>query len=111
MVLLRHSFLGRTLTLLLLLLAGLDIGAHGLFASDFAPIATSGVSASMGLDRSGARSPAVPDHCFCHSVFTTAVVPAPTAELAPTGALTIAPPPHAPASDPSPLDRPPRLTA
>lgn len=108
---LRHAALIRTFTLFLLLLVGFDLGAHGLFASDFTPMATSRSSISLGVEDSGADVQSAPDHCFCHGLSMGAVVPARTASLAPTGTLVINLSPHVPSSDPNPLDKPPQHTA
>lgn len=108
---LRHAALIRTFTLFLLLLVGFDLGAHGLFASDFTPMATSSSSISLGVEDSGASTHPAPDHCFCHGISMGAIVPAQTAGLAPTDTLVIALSPQVPPSDPTPLDRPPQLTA
>ncbi len=61
-----HSALIRGVTFLLLLWVGLDLGAHGLFASDFHPIPASAVSGGGATVEDGATSQS-PDHCFCHS--------------------------------------------
>jgi hypothetical protein len=106
----RHSALIRTLTLLLLLWVGIDLGAHGLFASDFTPVATTGSCIRLCQNDGGATAPVAPDHCFCHGIYVGAVVPTPTAGLAP-GTLVLARSPEVPPSDPHPLERPPQLTA
>jgi hypothetical protein len=108
---LRHDALIRTLTLLLLLWVGLDLGAHGLFASDFTPMATSGSSASLGVEDSGAGAHPAPDHCFCHGTSMGAVVPTPSAGLTPVGTVAVALSPQAPPGAPHPLDRPPQPAA
>ena len=107
----RHSVPLRTLALLVLLWVGLDIGAHGLFASDFHPIASNPSRLCVSQDESGAAECAQPDHCFCHGLSTAAMMPMPTAGLTQVGAPVPDPPPQAPHSDPHPLDRPPQLVA
>jgi hypothetical protein len=111
LVRLRHSALIRILTFVLLLWVALDVGAHGLFASDFAPIASSNTSLRLCLDDSGATAPVTPDHCFCHGISMGAVVPTPIAGLTPAGTLVLDLSCQVPGSDPHPLDRPPQLTA
>lgn len=108
---LRHAALIRTFTLFLLLLVGFDLGAHGLFASDFTPMATSSSSISLGVEDSGASTHPAPDHCFCHGTSMGAVVPAPSAGLTPVGTVAVYLSPQAPHGAPHPLDRPPQLTA
>ena len=107
----RHSALIRTLTVLSLLWVGFDIGAHGLLASDFKPIATSGSSTRPSLDESGRTAPVAPDHCFCHSLSIGAVLAAATAGLTPAGTLVLDLSPQVPRSNSHPLDRPPQPTA
>jgi hypothetical protein len=107
----RHSALIRALTLLSLLWVGFDLGAHGLFPSDFTPIVTSGSSIRLSLDHGGASAPVAPDHCFCHGTWMGAVVTTPTTGLTPAGTLVPALSPQMPTSEPHPLDRPPQLTA
>jgi hypothetical protein len=108
---LRHAALIRTFTLFLLLLVGFDLGAHGLFASDFTPMATSSSSISLGVEDSGASTHPAPDHCFCHGTSMGAVVPASSAGLTPVGTVAVDLSPQAPHGAPHPLDRPPQLTA
>jgi hypothetical protein len=107
----RHSALVRAFAVLCLVWVGFDIGAHGLFASDFTPIAPISASLHVRVDERGATAPGAPDHCFCHSVSMGAVRPAPTAGLTPAGALVLDLSPQVPRSDPHPLDRPPQLAA
>ena len=72
----RHSAPIRGAAFLLLLWVGLDLGAHGLFASDFRPFAPAGLTvagSTAGPETGGLGS----DHCFCHSCSLGAVaVPA-----------------------------------
>jgi hypothetical protein len=104
----RHSALSRTFAALILLWVGFDLGAHGIFASDFMPIATGNRSVRLGPENSGAPAP---DHCFCHSISMGAVVTAPASGLTPTGTLVLAISLQVPPTDPHPLDRPPQHTA
>ena len=107
----RHSALLRTLTLLLLVWVGLDVGAHGLFGSDFTPIPASGLTPRLSHDASGDAASAAPDHCFCHSISMPAVMPAPTVSLTSAGKLVLDLPPRGPSGTRHPLDRPPQLAA
>jgi hypothetical protein len=107
----RHSVLVRTLALLVLLWVGLDIGAHGLLASDFHPIASNPSRLCVSQDESGATECAPTDHCFCHSLSTAAMMPTPTAGLIQVGAPVLDPPRQVPLSHPHPLDRPPQFVA
>jgi hypothetical protein len=107
----RHSALIRILASLVLLWVGFDLGAHGLFASDFTPMTTGGSSLRLNVDDREATAPSAPDHCFCHGVSMGAVVPAPATGLTPAGTVVVALSFQVPLSDPHPLDRPPQLTA
>jgi hypothetical protein len=107
----RHSVPLRTLALLLLLWVGLDIGAHGLVASDFPPIAGNPSRLCVSQDESGATACAPTDHCFCHSLSIAAMIPVPTAGLIQIGTPVLDPLPQVPHSHPHPLDRPPQLVA
>ncbi len=107
----RHRAPIRIVALLLLLWVGFDIGAHGLLASDFTPVARNGSSVSLNSNDAGATTPLAPDHCFCHSLSMGAVLPALPVGLAPTGALVLSISSHAPRNDRHPLDHPPQLTA
>lgn len=111
MVKLRHSAQIRAFALLFLLWVGLDFGVHGLFASDFAPMATSGSSTSLGVEDAGSGAHPAPDNCFCHSVSMGAVEPARTAVPTPVGTLVSEPSLQLPPSDPHALDRPPQPAA
>jgi hypothetical protein len=104
----RHSSLLRALTLLLLLWVGFDIGAHGLFASDFAPIVESGWSVHLSDGGNGA---AAPDHCFCHGISVAAGMPSMIVSLTPAGTLVLYLAPQVPLGDHHPLDRPPQPAA
>jgi hypothetical protein len=106
----RRSAPIRAFALLFLLWVGLDVGLHGLFASDFAPMATSR-SSTDGIKESGPCTHVAPDHCFCHAVSVGAVVPVRTTGLAPTGTLVIERARQVPPGSPHPLDRPPQLAA
>jgi hypothetical protein len=106
----RHYALIRTLTLFFLLWIGFDLGAHGLLASDFPPIA-SRASSRLRVDDGGAAAPDAPDHCFCHGISMGAVLPTLIAGLTPAATLVLIPSPQVPRRDPHPLDRPPKLTA
>jgi hypothetical protein len=107
----RHSALIRILALLVLIWVGFDLGAHGLFASDFAPMTTGGSSLRLNVDTCGATAPIAPDHCFCHGASMGAVGPAPAAGLTPAGTVVVALSLQGPLSGPHPLDRPPQRTA
>lgn len=107
----RHSAPIRAFALLFLLWVGFDFGVHGLFASDFAPMATSTSSTSVGVKEGGPSAQLAPDHCFCHGISVGAVMPARTADLALTGTLLIELSRQVPPSSPHPLDRPPQLSA
>jgi hypothetical protein len=107
----RHSDLLRTLTLLLLVWVGFDIGAHGLFASDFTPIATIGSSLRLSHGDGGDAAPAAPDHCFCHGISVPAAMPTPTASLTSAGRLVLDLSLRGPSRTSHPLDRPPQLAA
>ncbi len=111
MVSLRHSSLVRALTLLLLIWAGLDLGAHSLFLSDLDPIEQGCASTHMTLADDGSAPSPTPDHCFCHSFSTGAVVSTSSATFTEVGGLAPRLLPRIPASDVSPLDRPPQLAA
>jgi hypothetical protein len=106
-----HSAFLRTFTVLFLLWVGLDLGAHGLFASDFPPVAQGDGSVRLSLDESCGTGPVAPDHCFCHSLSIGAVVPACAGGLTPVGTLVLDLPPQLPPGDPHPFDRPPQLLA
>jgi hypothetical protein len=108
---LRHAALIRTLTLFLLLWVGSDLGAHGFFSSDLAPISTGNSSFRLTPDQSGSTVPFASDHCFCHSTSVGAVVAAPVAGLTPVGTVGIDPSLQVPPGAPHPLDRPPQLAA
>jgi hypothetical protein len=105
---LRHPALIRTLTLGLLLWVGGDIGAHGLFASDFSPIVVSGSSVHPSDD--GGRA-TVPDHCFCHSISMAAGTSTVIVGLTPSGTLVLYVSPQVPLGNRHPLDRPPQPIA
>lgn len=107
----RHPASIRTLTLLLLLWVGFDLGAHGLFASDFTPFPTSASSSRLSVDETGAGAAVAPDHCFCHGVSMGAVVAAQIAGPSPAGTLVVDLSPQLASSDPHPLDRPPQFAA
>ncbi len=91
----------------MLLWIGCDLGAHGIFASDFEPIST-GADSRMSVDNSVGTTTDAPDHCFCHGVSVAAVVPAEAAGLTPAGTLTLDLNPQMPAGDPHRLYRPPQ---
>ena len=101
----------KTLTLLFLLWIGFDLGAHGIFASDFEPVAGGGAYSRLSVDDGGGAATDAPDHCFCHGVSIGAVDSAPGASLIPSGTLVIDQCPQAPLSDAHRLDRPPQLPA
>ena len=107
----RHSVLLRTLALFVLLWVGGDIGAHGLVASDFPPLAGNASPLCVSQDQGGATECAPTDHCFCHSLSTAAMMPMPTGGLTLVGAPVLDSPLQAPHSHPHPLDRPPQLVA
>ncbi len=111
MIPLRGARVRRTLTLLLLLLAVADLGVHGLFASDYAPVATGSTSVRLTPDSRGPAGPSPTDHCFCHGLSVGAVVPASTAVPAQLGVLVLGPLPPLPRATPGPLDKPPQLAA
>jgi NhaP-type Na+/H+ and K+/H+ antiporter len=107
----RYSVPLRTLALLVLLWVGLDIGAHGLFASDFPPIAGNSFQLCVSQDDGGATECAPTDHCFCHSLSTAAMRLMQTAGLTQVGAPVLDPPRQVPHSHPHPVDRPPQPVA
>jgi hypothetical protein len=87
----RRPALVRVVTLALLIWAVLDLGAHGLFASDFEPLAPPGLEAGTSNIEGGSAAHG-PHHCFCHSLSLGATLPAPvvrpeqTAVLVPSAA-------------------------
>jgi hypothetical protein len=97
--------------LFLLLWVGFDLGAHGLFASDFTPITLGGSSLCLSADDGSSTASVVSDHCFCHSTSMGAVVPARPASLMPVGAVAVDFSLQVPHGAPHPLDRPPQPTA
>jgi hypothetical protein len=105
----RRYALIRTLTLFSLLWIGFDLGAHGIFASDFLPIGQGNASGPQMAGESGMAAPDAPDHCFCHGLSMGAVLPSPVEVLTPTGSLVLVRCPPSPLCDPHPLDRPPQL--
>jgi hypothetical protein len=111
MLRMRHFALLRILASLVLLWVGFDLGAHGLFASDFTPMTTGGSSLRLNIDDGEATAPIATDHCFCRGASMGAVAPAPAAGLTPAGTVVVAPSFQVPLSDVHPLDRPPQLTA
>jgi hypothetical protein len=108
---LRHSPPLRTLTLLVLLWIGFDIGAHGFVASDFPTIAANALRLRVSQDETGATACAPTDHCFCHSLSIAAMMAMPTAGLIQVGTPVIDPPLQVPHSYPRRLDRPPQVVA
>ncbi len=110
MVRARHSALTRAFALLVLLWAGFDIGAHGLLASDFAPMTASGSSISFGAEDSVVGAHPAPDLCFCHGISVGAVAPPRSAGLTPTRTLVIERSPQVPPGETNPLGRPPQPT-
>ncbi len=107
----RHAAPLRLLALLVLLWVGFDIGAHGLVASDFPPIAGNSSQPCVGQDESGDAACAPTDHCFCHSLSTGAMMLMPAAGLVQVGTPVLDPPRQVPLSHPQPLDRPPQAVA
>ncbi len=107
----RHSSLIRVLTLLSLFWVGFDIGAHGLLASDFAPLAPVGSCARASSGDSGTTPQPAPEHCFCHGISLGAVLPALVVRLAPAGPVLAPRSPQVPCNDGYPLDHPPQLAA
>ena len=105
-----HSALIRGVTFLLLLWVGLDLGAHGLFASDLHPISARGVSVGGATVEDGATSQS-PDHCFCHSQSLGATLPAPVVRPEWTDLLVSVVPCQEPRSAARPLYHPPQILA
>jgi hypothetical protein len=101
----------RALTLFCLLWTGIDLGAHGIFPSDFQPIENSSASVPLRVGARGVDAPNAPDHCFCHGVSMGAVLSAPSAGLTPVGTLVSVLCPEVPPSHPHPLDKPPQFLA
>jgi hypothetical protein len=106
----RHSVPVRGVTLLLLLWVGLDLGAHGLFESDFRPIPSAGMSVGGRAAEDGAAGQ-TPDHCFCHSLSLGATVPLFAIGPERTGTLVSVVSCQAPASAARPLYHPPQVRA
>jgi hypothetical protein len=109
----RHTPLIRTLSLLLLLRVGLDLGAHGLFASDFEAI-DPGTSAARfcAADDAPCAAPCLShNHCICHGLSIGPVHPASLDVVSRPGQLVLALPQSNPHFDRYPLDRPPKHTA
>jgi hypothetical protein len=107
----RHSTLIRVLALLSLFWVGFDIGAHGLLASDFAPLPPIRSCPRASSDDTGASPQPAPEHCFCHGISLGAVLPALDVCLAPAGPVLAELPSQVPCSDGYPFDHPPQLAA
>jgi hypothetical protein len=104
-----HSAVLRAVTLVLLLWAGLDLGAHGLFASDFQPFARSDTAGSLAIqDGTSVQSP---DHCFCHSLSLGATLPNPVTRPERTAAVPPSACSKSPRSTARPLFHPPQTLA
>ena len=110
MLLPRRSALVRGVTLVLLLWAVLDSGAHGLFASDLGPLAPPAASARHSTleQASGGQNS---DHCFCHSLSLGATVPAPVIRPDEAVAFTLSAGCESPHSASRPLFHPPQALA
>jgi hypothetical protein len=107
----RHSVPIRILALLLLLWVGVDIGAHGLLASDFAPLQLAGPSPRAHCGDTGVQTTPAPDHCFCHGVSLGAILPGLSVHLAAAGVVVPALASQVACGDDYPLDHPPQLVA
>jgi hypothetical protein len=68
-----HSRLARGVTLLLLFWLGLDLGAHGLFPSDF-QLMTATTPSVGGVAASDSATDPSHDHCFYHNVSPAATL-------------------------------------
>lgn len=113
MVFPRQSALIRTLTFLLLLRVGLDLGAHGLFASDFEPIDPGNSAARLcAADDAPCAAPCRShNHCICHGLSIGPVRPASLDVVSRPGQLVLARSQPIPHFDRYPLDRPPKHPA
>ena len=107
----RHSACIRAFTLLFLLWIGLDVGAHGFFASDRASLASGAAAFVACTDDAPASTGGAADHCFCHSLSVGAVAPAHVADLAVAGTSVAPLATFVPQADRHPLDLPPRFAA
>ena len=104
----RRSVLIRTLTVLILLRVGFDLGAHGLLASDFCPFPPTSATHCLDGDEGQASSCPAHDHCICHG-YSTGAISVTVAEVAGDSAsLLNAPADRVPDADRQPQDRPPR---
>ena len=103
-----HSVPLRGVALVLLLWVGLDVGARGLFASDFQPIAASAASGGGCTVRTGASDPC-PDHCFCHGQSLGAALALPAVRPERTDTLVLAGPCRTLRSTARPLYHPPQI--
>jgi hypothetical protein len=105
-----HSAPIRAAAVLLLLWVGIDLGAHGLSASDFHPVAA---SASTGADCAvgGEARDQSPDHCFCHSQSLGATLSLLVVRTERADALVSVVSCQAPRSTAGPLYHPPQTLA
>jgi hypothetical protein len=97
--------------LLLLLWVGLDLGVHGLFPSDFHPIAVTVRSADGAAVSGSAAADRSHDHCFCRSVSPVATPLPLAARRGPTGIFVSIVPSKVLFSAERPQDRPPKALA
>jgi hypothetical protein len=106
----RHSAPLRGAAFLLLLWVGMDLGAHGLFESDFRPFSPAGLSVNGGTagDAGDSRDA---DHCFCHSYSLGAVAVPVASQPERTEILVSVVSCDAPPSAGSPLYHPPQSPA
>ena len=107
----RHSVPVRVLALVVLLWVAVDVGAHGLLASDFAPLTVPGSAPHATSGHTDATTPPAPDHCFCHGVSLGAILPALAVQLVPAGLVAPALGSQVTCCDDFPLDHPPQLAA
>jgi hypothetical protein len=106
---LRGSALIRTLAFLLLLEVCVDLGAHGLFASDHSPIATGCASSVGACSHDHCTTGCAGDHqCICHGLSVGSLKPATLDAQAAPGDALVPLSEAIPHSDRHPLDRPPR---
>jgi hypothetical protein len=102
-----RALLVRWVAVVLLLWVGGDLGAHGMFASDFRPIASGQVTVTGS--RYASTGEAGPDHCFCHSLSLTATLPPPGATLHPGAPASICGVAKPPTGSRPALERPPQF--
>ena len=100
----------RRASCLLLLCVGLDLGVHGLCASDFRPfpVSASTIGGAPEGHQAAGRSH---DHCFCNSQLLGATPSLPDVRLEQTRDPVPLPRSETPCSSARPLDHPPRLSS